>query len=97
LTDAVRVLKPGGRVIASFLDPAINAHQQAASSWFTQLKGRLRGVAVKSQLLEPEQIAGWARSLNLTARFHGPQQIGQSYVVLTKAVAGTAAGVLKKP
>ena len=85
LADAVRVLKPDGRVIASFLDPAIGAHRQAAGSWFAQVKGRLRGVAVKSQLLEPEQIAGWARSLNLTARFQGPEQIGQSYVVLTKA------------
>src|SRR4051794_38683790 len=86
LIDAVRVLKPGGRVIASFLDPANGAHREAASSWFAQFKGRLGGVAVKSQLLEPAQIANWARSLKLTANFHGPEKIGQSYVVLTKAV-----------
>jgi ubiquinone/menaquinone biosynthesis C-methylase UbiE len=82
--DAARVLKPGGRLVASFLDPSIEAHRQAAGSWFAQLKGRVRGSGVRNQLLRPDKIGAWAQDLGFAAAFHGPERIGQSYAVLTK-------------
>jgi ubiquinone/menaquinone biosynthesis C-methylase UbiE len=84
VADAVRVLKPGGRLVASFLDPAIEHDRQAAGSWYLQTKLRLRGQGVRNQLLRPDEIAGWARELSVAAVFHGREQIGQRYVVLTK-------------
>jgi hypothetical protein len=84
VADAARALKPGGSLIASFLDPALEPHRRASGGWLEQTINRLRGVAVKGVTLRREQIEQWARDLALHARFFDHQRIGQSYCVLIK-------------
>lgn len=84
VADAARVLKPGGRLIASYLDPSLDPHRRASGGWLEQIVNRLRGGAVKGMTLRRDQIEQWARELALRAEFFDHQRIGQNYVVLTK-------------
>jgi ubiquinone/menaquinone biosynthesis C-methylase UbiE len=84
LTEAVRVVRPGGRVVISFLDAAMELHRQAAGGLLDQILHRLRGTSVKNVVLDRREIEGWARQLRLAVAFHGPERIGQSYCVFTK-------------
>jgi hypothetical protein len=84
LVEASRVTRPGGQIIAFFLDPALDAHIELAGSWLRQAVGRFRGTMVKNVMLSPNELQAWADTLRLDARFFGPERIGQSYCVFTK-------------
>jgi ubiquinone/menaquinone biosynthesis C-methylase UbiE len=84
LVEASRVTRPGGQIIASFLDPALDAHIELAGSWLRQAVGRIRGTMVKNVMLSRNELQAWADALRLDARFVGPERIGQSYCVFTK-------------
>jgi ubiquinone/menaquinone biosynthesis C-methylase UbiE len=84
LVEALRVIRPGGRVVISFLDAALEAHRRAAGGVLDQLLHRWRGNSVKNVVLARGEIESWARDLGLTVAFHGPERIGQSYCVFTK-------------
>jgi ubiquinone/menaquinone biosynthesis C-methylase UbiE len=86
LGEAVRVIRPGGRVVISFLDASLELHRKAAGGFLDQLLHRWRGTSVKNVVLERGEIEGWARDLRLGLQLHGPERIGQSYCVFTKAV-----------
>jgi ubiquinone/menaquinone biosynthesis C-methylase UbiE len=83
VTDAIRVLKPGGRLVASFLDEAFEPHRRAAGTRLEQFINHLRGGTVTNVTLKREQIAQWARDLKLRVEIFDHQRIGQSYFVLT--------------
>jgi hypothetical protein len=78
------VTRPGGRIVVSFLDRAIELHRKRAGGWLGQIYNRLHGTSVKNGVLDRREIEGWARDLQLTVQFHGSEQIGQSYCVFTK-------------
>lgn len=82
--DAVRVVKPGGLIVASFLDQALELHRAAAGGWFEQLRSRVLATGVKNVMLARDQIQQWAHDRNLDAKLIGPEAIGQSVCVLTK-------------
>jgi hypothetical protein len=71
-------------VIISFLDNALQLHRQAAGGFLDQLLHRWRGTSVKNVVLTRCEIEGWARDLQLSVAFHGPERIGPSYCVFTK-------------
>jgi ubiquinone/menaquinone biosynthesis C-methylase UbiE len=84
LAEAARVARPGGKVIVSFLDRELSEHRRVAGGWLRQAYCRLIGQGVKNLLLGKDQIAAWAREINLQLEFFGPERLGQSYVILTK-------------
>jgi SAM-dependent methyltransferase len=84
VTDAVRVLKPGGKLIVSFLDKTIDLHRKVTGGWLFQLRERFGRRSVKNVVLDRKAIEAWGRDLNLGIAFFGPERIGQSYVVFTK-------------
>jgi ubiquinone/menaquinone biosynthesis C-methylase UbiE len=84
VTDAVRVLKPGGKLIVSFLDKTIDLHRKVTGGWLFQLRERFGRRSVKNVVLNRKAIEAWGRDLNLAIAFFGPERIGQSYVVFTK-------------
>ena len=84
LGEAVRVTRPSGRIVISFLDRSLEIHRQAAGRLLDQIYVRLRGISVKNVVLDRGEIEGWARDLRLALQFHGPERIGQSYCVLVK-------------
>jgi ubiquinone/menaquinone biosynthesis C-methylase UbiE len=84
LAEAVRVLRPGGRAVISFLDSGLELHRQAAGGFLDQLLHRWRGTSVKNVVLDRREIESWARDLRLGLQLHGPERIGQSYCVFTK-------------
>jgi ubiquinone/menaquinone biosynthesis C-methylase UbiE len=84
LADAARVLKPGGKIIASFLDSSLEMHRAVAGRWINQVINRWRAESVKNVLLDRGQLSQCAASLGLRVEFFGPERIGQSYFVLKK-------------
>jgi SAM-dependent methyltransferase len=85
LADAARVLRPGGKIVASFLDATIPAHRRMAGGRIEQFVRRfVTRKGVKSVVLTKEQITRWAADLVLRVEFFGHERIGQSYVILTK-------------
>jgi ubiquinone/menaquinone biosynthesis C-methylase UbiE len=83
VTDAVRVLKPAGRLVASFLDEAFEPHRKAAGTRLEQFVNRLRGDVI-NVTMPRAQIERWARDLGLRVEIFNHERIGQSYFVLTK-------------
>jgi SAM-dependent methyltransferase len=84
LAEAARVMRPGGKIIVSFLDASNETHRQAAGTAFGQLYNRIKGWSVKNVLLDRGTIEGWARELHMSVTFCGPERLGQSYCVFTK-------------
>lgn len=84
VADALRVLKPGGLLIGSFLDATVEVHRGVAGGWLEQTRNRLRAEAVLSVTLVPAEIETWAREFGVEAELHGPEAIGQSYFVFRK-------------
>jgi ubiquinone/menaquinone biosynthesis C-methylase UbiE len=85
LSDALRVLKPGGTLMFSFLDRDVKRHRQMAGSWAVQAYLRLRGRGVKNVTLSHDQITRWAAHRGLAITFHGPEAFGQSYCVARRS------------
>jgi SAM-dependent methyltransferase len=84
LAESRRVLKPGGRVVASFLDPTVSVHQRP-----------LRGGVIKRAIgrlfyplnigFTPDQVRAWAAPAGLKVlRIDSPHAIGQSLAVFEK-------------
>ena len=53
VADALRVLKPGGRLLGSFLDETVEVHRDVAGGWLEQTRNRLHAEAVLSVMLVP--------------------------------------------
>jgi SAM-dependent methyltransferase len=84
VADAVRVLKPGGKLVVSFLDESIERHIQVIGGWLFQLRERFARRSVKNVALGRQVISAWGRDLDLSIEFFGPERMGQSYVVMTR-------------
>jgi ubiquinone/menaquinone biosynthesis C-methylase UbiE len=84
LCDAERVVKPGGRIVVSYLDRAISHHRSVAGHWVSQLVRRLRGFGTRNILLDRGDLDGWGRHLGLECDFHSPEAVGQSVCVYRK-------------
>jgi ubiquinone/menaquinone biosynthesis C-methylase UbiE len=84
--EAARVLKPGGKIIVSFLDKTLKIHRKAAGGAVSQMVNRLRRRSVMNVVIDRAQIAAWAADLQLVPAFSGPERLGQSYAVLTKPI-----------
>jgi ubiquinone/menaquinone biosynthesis C-methylase UbiE len=84
LAEAVRVMRPGGKIIVSFLDAANETHRRMAGTAFNQIYNRIRGWSVKNVLLDRAMIEQWARDLRLDVKFHGTERLGQNYCVFTR-------------
>jgi ubiquinone/menaquinone biosynthesis C-methylase UbiE len=84
LYDAKRVVKPGGKIVVSYLDRTISRHRLAAGDWISQLGNRIRGFGTRNILLDRGDLNRWGRHLGLECHFHNPQTIGQSVCVYQK-------------
>ena len=85
LREAQRVAKPGGRIVASYLDRHLEPHRAAAGEWFSQALYRLRGQAVKNSLWDRETMLDFGRQLNLKTEFMASPFV-QHMCVYTKPV-----------
>ncbi len=83
LRDAARTLKPGGKIIASYLDRHDARHRRHARGPLRQLAHRLLGVGVRNTLLDDATMADFARRLGMPIEFLG-QPLGQSVCAFTK-------------
>jgi predicted SAM-dependent methyltransferase len=92
LEDAHRALRPGGRVVLSFLEFAIPDHWAVFER--TVQAQRASTVPHLNQFLERNQITVWAQHLGYasvafidgnTAPWSSGEPLGQSIAVLTKA------------
>jgi 2-polyprenyl-3-methyl-5-hydroxy-6-metoxy-1,4-benzoquinol methylase len=81
--EAARVLKSGGTLFATFLDPAIASHRETAGSWYQQMKTRLQATGVKNALIPREQMVAWAGAAGLSCEIQPPDG-GQSLAVMKK-------------
>ena len=86
LRDAARTLKPGGKIIVSYLDRHDERHRRHAGGTLRQLAHRLLGAGVKNTLLDDATMADFARRLGMAIAFLG-QPLGQSVCVLSKSRA----------
>jgi SAM-dependent methyltransferase len=69
LQDAKRTLKPGGKIIASFLDRNVKDHRRLAGSRLRQLAHRLLGDGVTNTLLDEPTMLAFGQRLGMTAEF----------------------------
>jgi ubiquinone/menaquinone biosynthesis C-methylase UbiE len=76
LRDARRVLRPGGKVVLSFLE--------SAKHWpiFEHMVSRIGQRQVLDMFIEPSMLAVWAEHLDMELAFGPP--IGQSVAILEK-------------
>jgi SAM-dependent methyltransferase len=84
LAEAVRVVRPGGKIILSFLDTELETHRRAIGTMMHQIIVRMRGISVKNVVLHRATINDWARQMGLIVQFFGPEKLGQSYCVFSK-------------
>jgi SAM-dependent methyltransferase len=83
LTDAKRTLKPGGKIVASFLDRNIKDHHRLAGSKLRQIAHRLLGDGVKNVMLDEATMLNFGRQLGMSAEFI-PSPMGHGVCVYTK-------------
>lgn len=84
LTEAVRITKPGGCVLFSFLPEKTAAHRGPLREWVVRLLGR----AVKTAYLPRSTVSDWT-SVFGSVRFVEAHNIGQAVCVLTKTQSFT--------
>ena len=80
-----RVLKPGGRGVVSFLDPAIPLHrQQIRPAWLEAIVTRIAWAP--NVATSPATLRAWADAAGLTVvRIDSPSPVGQSLLVVAPA------------
>jgi len=80
-----RVLKPGGRGVVSFLDPAIPSHQQQIRpAWLEAIVTRIAWAP--NVATPPATLRAWAASAGLAVvRIESPSPVGQSMIVVAPA------------
>jgi len=83
LMDAKRVLKPGGKIVASYLDRRNPAHRRAAGGALRQLAHRLMGNGVKNTLVDDEFMVGLGSRLGMPTSIVGTPT-GQRVCVYSK-------------
>jgi ubiquinone/menaquinone biosynthesis C-methylase UbiE len=82
LTDARRVLKPEGKIVASFLDTSLDVHRKYIAPWYYHIINLIRAETVHNKTHTVGEIEALAASVNLRPQFIG-NRVGQSVVVLT--------------
>jgi peptidoglycan/LPS O-acetylase OafA/YrhL len=83
LHDAKRTLKPGGKIVASFLDRNVKDHHRLAGGKLRQLLHRIIGDGVTNTLLDEPTMLGFGRHLGMAAEFI-PSPMGTSCVFTPK-------------
>lgn len=84
LAEAKRVLKPGGAVVFSFLDPGLPAHARSLSTGLLHRLAR-RTVYARNEGHAPERLHGWAQQSGFEVRIiASPHPLGQSLAVFGK-------------
>ena len=83
LGDAKRVLRPGGKIIASYLDKKMDVHRQAAGRLSYQIALRILGRGVKNTLLDDDTMIDFGKRLDMTAQLVA-SPMGQKICVYTK-------------
>ena len=80
-----RVLKPDGRGVVSFLDPAIPLHrQQIRPAWFEAIVTRIAWAP--NVATSPATLRAWSDAAGLTVvRIDSPSPVGQSLLVVAPA------------
>jgi SAM-dependent methyltransferase len=84
LRDAARVLKRGGKIVASFLDENLEDHQRAAGSQLRQFAHRLLGDGVRNTLLSEPIMLGFGQRLGMKTKFLPDRKMTHTIAVLTK-------------
>jgi ubiquinone/menaquinone biosynthesis C-methylase UbiE len=69
LQDAKRVLKPGGKILASYLDRHVDLHRVAAGKWWKQAAARLVARSVKNTLLDKASMRDFGHRLEMRTEF----------------------------
>ncbi len=83
LVEARRILKPGGKIILSYID------WECETFWETFENNARYGPSATHVFVQPMnegQLTVWARHLQLRADFLGLHPLGQHVVVLTKGI-----------
>jgi len=83
LQDAKRTLKPGGKIVASFLDRNVKDHHRLAGGRLRQLAHRILGDGVTNTLLDELTMLDFGQSLGMSAEFI-PSPMGHKLCVYTK-------------
>jgi ubiquinone/menaquinone biosynthesis C-methylase UbiE len=81
LAEAKRVLKPGGQVIASFIDPFATSRALVMRVLGDQVIRWRSGKGIKSVLTSKYRMRKLGKRIGLSAEFLGPQWLGQNVCV----------------
>ena len=95
LEDAIRVLKPNGLIVLSFLEMAIHAHRQVFQHGISACRAHVRPGPL-NMFIERPALEAWASELGVKCSFVG-MDIGQSLAVLYKSAPQAGAPAADKP
>ncbi|WP_374282460.1 class I SAM-dependent methyltransferase [Novosphingobium sp.] len=91
LEEAKRVLKPGGRVVFSFLEVRNPLHQEVF--WKTVRLAKARAVEPLNVFIERDAIEFWARSLEMELE----HLVSGDQAIVAEGALGQSCAVLRKP
>ncbi len=92
LAEALRVLKPGGRIVASYLDPKEPGHVQQYHSAPVHYLARLLGRDVMRTRMTQRELANWMEEAGLTVeRTITESPLGQHVLVARKPAGANPA------
>jgi ubiquinone/menaquinone biosynthesis C-methylase UbiE len=81
LAEAKRVLKPGGKIIASFIDPFATSSALVIRVLRDQVIRWRKGKGIKSVVTSKYRMCKLGKPIGLSAKFLGPQWLGQNVCV----------------